>query len=123
MRPHLFYFGFPSHPLKNLSQKRRIPMKQSANAAAKRSRTVVVLAIAVALILLGSILAQTFNTSFYNVKVSRISFETDSGTLSGLLYLPEWVSCIITSGAYPFAFIPVSRILSTRDANAPILSL
>ena len=42
-------------------------MKQSANATAKRSRTVVVLAIAVALILLGSILAQTFNTSFYNV--------------------------------------------------------
>ena len=81
-------------------------MKQSANAAAKRSRTVVVLAIAVALILLGSILAQTFNTSFYNVKVSRISFETDSGTLSGLLYLPKNVDAstphpaIVTTHGY-----------------------
>ena len=81
-------------------------MKQSANATAKRSRTVVVLAIAVVLILLGSIFAQTFNTSFYNVKVSRISFETDSGTLSGLLYLPKNVDAstphpaIVTTHGY-----------------------
>ena len=81
-------------------------MKQSANATAKRSRTVVVLAIAVVLILLGSIFAQTFNTSFYNVKVSRISFETDSGTLSGLLYLPKNVdastphAAIVTTHGY-----------------------
>ena len=49
-------------------------MKSTAKAAEKRSRTVVVLAIAVALMLLGSIFAQMFNTSFYKVKVSRISF-------------------------------------------------
>ena len=39
--------------------------------------------------LLGSIFAQMFHTSFYKVKVSRISFETDTGTLSGLLYMPK----------------------------------
>lgn len=55
-------------------------MKSTAKATEKRSRTVVVLAIAVALMLLGSIFAQMFNTSFYKVKVSRISFDTDSGT-------------------------------------------
>ena len=49
-------------------------MKSTAKATEKRSRTVVVLAIAVALMLLGSIFAQMFNTSFYKVKVSRISF-------------------------------------------------
>ena len=48
-------------------------MKSTAKATEKRSRTVVVLAIAVALMLLGSIFAQMFNTSFYKVKVSRIS--------------------------------------------------
>ena len=63
-------------------------MKSTAKATEKRSRTVVVLAIAVALMLLGSIFAQMFNTSFYKVKVSRISFDADSGTLSGLLYMP-----------------------------------
>ena len=66
-------------------------MKSTAKATEKRSRTVVVLAIAVALMLLGSIFAQMFNTSFYKVKVSRISFDTDSGTLSGLLYMPKGV--------------------------------
>ena len=53
-------------------------MKSTAKATEKRSRTVVVLAIAVALMLLGSIFAQMFHTSFYKVKVSRISFETDT---------------------------------------------
>lgn len=40
-------------------------MKSTAKATEKRSRTVVVLATAVALMLLGSIFAQMFNTSFY----------------------------------------------------------
>ena len=43
----------------------------------------------IVLVLLGSILAQMFNTSFYSVKVKRIEFETDTGILSGLLYLPK----------------------------------
>ncbi|SHH23851.1 serine aminopeptidase domain-containing protein [Thermosipho atlanticus] len=41
------------------------------------------------LIILGSFLAQMFNTSFYNVKVTRIKFDTENGTLSGLLYMPK----------------------------------
>ena len=48
-------------------------MKSTAKATEKRSRTVVVLAIAVALMLLGSIFAQMFHTSVYQVKVSRIA--------------------------------------------------
>ena len=81
-------------------------MKSTAKATEKRSRTVVVLAIAVALMLLGSIFAQMFNTSFYKVKVSRISFETDTGTLSGLLYMPKGVDAsnphptIVTTHGY-----------------------
>lgn len=81
-------------------------MKSTAKATEKRSRTVVVLAIAVALMLLGSIFAQMFHTSFYKVKVSRISFETDTGTLSGLLYMPKGVDAsnphptIVTTHGY-----------------------
>ena len=41
------------------------------------------------LILAGSLCAQLFNTSFYSTKVSRISFDTPTGELSGLLYLPK----------------------------------
>ena len=44
---------------------------------------------ALVLIFVGSFLAQMFNTSFYTVKVKRIKFDTDKGTLSGLLYLPK----------------------------------
>lgn len=82
-----------------------MPTKNTAKAT-KRSRTVVVLAIAAALMLLGSIFAQMFNTSFYSVKVSRISFDTDSGTLSGLLYMPKGVDAsnphptIVTTHGY-----------------------
>lgn len=63
-------------------------MKQSATKT-KRPLVAIVLAVAVALMLLGSILAQTFHTSFYNVRVSRIKFDTAAGTLSGLLYQPK----------------------------------
>lgn len=60
----------------------------------------------IVLVLLGSILAQMFNTSFYSVKVKRIEFETDTGILSGLLYLPKDASAadprptIITTHGY-----------------------
>ena len=47
------------------------------------------LVIALALIVLGSFLAGMFNSSFYRVNVSRVSFETDHGTLTGLLYMPR----------------------------------
>lgn len=55
----------------------------------RKNAAAVVLAIGLVIMLLGSIAAQAFNTSLYSVKVSRISFETESGTLSGLLYLPK----------------------------------
>ena len=55
----------------------------------KLKKTVIVLIIGFVVMILGSALAQTFNTSFYSVSVERISFETESGTLSGLLYLPK----------------------------------
>jgi len=54
-----------------------------------KNLTVLALIIGIALMLLGSVLAQAFNTSGYSVKVDRISFETEKGTLSGLLYMPK----------------------------------
>jgi len=45
--------------------------------------------VSLVLIFLGSFLAQMYNTSFYSVKVSRIKFDADKGTLSGLLYMPK----------------------------------
>lgn len=47
------------------------------------------LAVALILILLGSLLASMMHTSMYTVKVSDIRFETERGTLSGLLYMPK----------------------------------
>ena len=50
--------------------------------------TKTLLCVALILILLGSVLASVFNGGG-NVKVSRIKFDTDNGTLSGLLYMPK----------------------------------
>lgn len=47
------------------------------------------LCIALVLILVGSILASAFNTSFFSVKVSEIEFQTERGTLNALLYMPK----------------------------------
>lgn len=47
------------------------------------------LVISLALILCGSFLAGLFHTSFYSVKVERVKFETERGTLSALLYMPK----------------------------------
>lgn len=59
-----------------------------------------------ATVLLASVFANLMNTSFYTVSVKRISFDTPSGTLSGLLYLPKDASkddprpTIITTHGY-----------------------
>nr|WP_072536424.1 alpha/beta hydrolase [Anaerococcus mediterraneensis] len=45
--------------------------------------------ISLIMIIAGSICANYFNTSGRSVDVKRISFETDKGTLSGLLYKPK----------------------------------
>ena len=60
--------------------------------AAKKNKAVVVLAIGLVLMLLGSVVAQAFHTSFYSVSISRVYFDTERGTLSGLLYLPKGAS-------------------------------
>ncbi len=48
-----------------------------------------ILAIALILIVVGSLFAGMFNTSLYQVKVTEIEFETERGTLNGLLYMPK----------------------------------
>ncbi|MDR0512843.1 MAG: hypothetical protein LBG93_07045, partial [Treponema sp.] len=45
--------------------------------------------IAVFLIIAGSFFASLVNSSFNNVSVTRISFETEHGRLEGLLYMPR----------------------------------
>ena len=52
-------------------------------------KTKKVLLFAVILVVLGSFLASMFHTSFFQVKVKEIEFETERGTLSGLLYMPK----------------------------------
>ncbi|NMB37727.1 MAG: hypothetical protein GX993_06810 [Bacteroidales bacterium] len=47
------------------------------------------LALAIVLILLGSILAYGINTSLGNVNVSQIEFKTERGTMAAYLYMPE----------------------------------
>ena len=54
-----------------------------------KKRTLVLLITSLALIFIGSLIASISNNSGGDVDVSRISFETDSGELSGLLYLPD----------------------------------
>lgn len=53
----------------------------------KRFKSVFV--VSLILILLGSFFACLFNTSLFQVKVKEIEFETERGTLSGLLYMPK----------------------------------
>jgi alpha-beta hydrolase superfamily lysophospholipase len=56
---------------------------------AKKTKTPVAwLAVAVTLIMVGSVLANFVNTSFGKVSVTQITIPTDKGVLSGLLYLP-----------------------------------
>lgn len=47
------------------------------------------LALALVVVLLGSMFAGMFNTSFYSVQVKKIEFKADHGTLAGLLYMPK----------------------------------
>ncbi|RFZ80677.1 hypothetical protein DS742_02025 [Lacrimispora amygdalina] len=47
------------------------------------------LAIALVLIILGSIFASVINSDFNSVKVSQLSFDTERGTLAANLYMPK----------------------------------
>ena len=86
-----------------------------------KKSTLVLLCCALALILLGSILAGVFNSGNGAVTVSRISFDGGHGQLSGLLYMPKDASAdnpkptiIVTHGYLNSA--------EMQDANAIELS-
>ena len=82
--------------------------------------TVKLLCVALALILLGSILASVFNGGG-SVKVSRIRFDTPNGTLSGLLYMPKDASA---ANPKPTVVVTHGYLNSAemQDANAIELS-
>lgn len=50
------------------------------------------LAVSIAIVLVFSFLACMFNTGLFSTRVSRISFDTPNGKLSGLLYMPKGAS-------------------------------
>ena len=87
----------------------------------KKSKSNIVLAVALCLMLLGSIFAMLVNTSFGATKVSRISFDTSTGTLSGLLYLPKDASA---ENPKPTVIVTHGYLNSAemQDANAIELS-
>ena len=86
-----------------------------------KKRSVIVLCIALVLILAGSILAGKYNSSNGSVTVSRISFEAQNGTLSGLLYMPKGASA---ENPRPTVIVTHGYLNSAemQDANAIELS-
>ncbi len=86
-----------------------------------KKSSLTLLCIALVLILAGSAAASASNNSNGSVNVSRISFDTPNGTLSGLLYLPKGASAedprptvVVTHGYLNSA--------EMQDANAIELS-
>lgn len=84
-------------------------------------RTTVLLAVALVLVLLGSVLASVFNNGFGSVTTERIRFDGGHGELSGILYMPKDASAenpkptiIVTHGYLNSA--------EMQDANAIELS-
>jgi len=84
-------------------------------------RTTILLAVALVLILLGSILASVFNNGLGSVTTERIRFDGGHGELSGILYMPKDASAdnpkptiIVTHGYLNSA--------EMQDANAIELS-
>lgn len=86
-----------------------------------KKRSVIVLCIALVLILAGSILAGMYNSGNGTVSVSRISFEAQNGTLSGLLYMPKGASA---DNPRPTVIVTHGYLNSAemQDANAIELS-
>ena len=79
------------------------------------------LVISLAIVFLFSFLASMFNTGMFSVDVSRISFETDNGVLSGLLYMPKGVD---ENNPRPAVIVTHGYLNSAemQDANAIELS-
>ena len=86
-----------------------------------KKSSLVLLCCALALILLGSILADVFNSGSGAVKVSRIRFEGANGKLSGLLYMPKDASA---DNPKPTVIVTHGYLNSAemQDANAIELS-
>ena len=79
------------------------------------------LIISLAIVLCFSFLACLFNTGMFSVDVSRISFDTANGQLSGLLYMPKGASA---SAPRPAVIVTHGYLNSAemQDANAIELS-
>ena len=79
------------------------------------------LVVVLLVIFVGSYLASIFHTALGKTKTERISFDTERGTLSGILYMPDGVSenhpvpCIIVTHGY-------LNSAEMQDANAIELS-
>ena len=86
----------------------------------KKNLTVIALAVGLVLMLLGSIVAQAFNTSGYGVKVSRVYFETEKGTLSGLLYMPKEASA---QNPHPTLVTTHGYLNSAEMQDAPAIEM
>ena len=89
--------------------------------AAKSKAPVRLLIISIVITLCFSFLASLFNTGMFTVNVSRISFDTANGTLSGLLYMPKDASA---SNPRPTVIVTHGYLNSAemQDANAIELS-
>ena len=89
--------------------------------ATKKKTGLRLLVIALIIVICGSLLANLFNTGMWSVKVSRISFETANGELSGLLYMPKGASA---SNPRPTVVVTHGYLNSAemQDANAIELS-
>ena len=83
-------------------------------------RSLTLLCVALVIVLVGSIVASCFHAS-NGVKVSRIAFDTDNGSLSGLLYMPKDASA---SNPKPTVIVTHGYLNSAemQDANAIELS-
>ena len=84
-------------------------------------KTLRLLCVALALIIIGSALAGLFNTGLGATKVTRITFDGGHGTLSGLLYMPKDASA---SNPKPTVIVTHGYLNSAemQDANAIELS-
>ena len=87
----------------------------------KRKLPVRMLVVSLAIVLCFSFLASLFNTGMFSTNVSRISFDTANGQLSGLLYMPKGAS---ESAPRPAVIVTHGYLNSAemQDANAIELS-
>ncbi|MBR3018738.1 MAG: alpha/beta hydrolase [Clostridia bacterium] len=87
----------------------------------KKKLPLLMLTISVVIVVVFSFLACLFNSSMFSVRISRISFETANGQLSGLLYMPKSASA---DSPRPTVIVTHGYLNSAemQDANAIELS-